>query len=76
MRCARGLALLVVDWCWKASHISPPQLCDEFPHGRTVVDIRVEIAQYDLGPYPSSVELLLCCFNQLIGLLLPTIRTS
>ena len=73
MRNARGLELLAVDWCWKASHISPSPLCDEFPHGRTAVDIRVQIAQYDLRPYPCGVELLLCCFDQLVGPL-PAIR--
>ena len=69
MRSARGLASLVVDWCWKASHIGPSPLCDEFPHGRTAVNIRVEIAQYDLLPNPCGVEFLLCSFDQLVGLL-------
>ena len=67
MRCACGLELLGVDWCWKAGHISPSPLCDEFPHGQTVVDVRVGVAQYDLRPYTCGVELLLRCFNQLVG---------
>ena len=73
MRCARGLGLLAADWCWEAGHINPSPLCDEFPHGRTVVDVRVEIAQYDLRPYTCGVELLLRSFHQLIGPLPPVL---